>query len=153
LRQWPAAGKWLVALGVAKDQKLGCSMITGYKDESGTQFYLWGFSKKGSQFRAIISDKNQSAVQSEKIKLLIDGLPIGSFAVTERDVFGEFHIIRAAIDDKAESKIINLLRIGGELKFATDYANYATPLEGAGQALFQLNTCGQEAEALMAARQ
>jgi len=52
--------------------------------------------------------------------------------------------IRGAIDDKAESKIIHLLHIGGELRFATDYANCATPLDRKGQALFALSDsdCG-----------
>jgi len=152
VRQWPAAGKWLVVLGVSKDRKLGCTMATAYKDESGGEFYLWGFSKKDSVLRAFISDKNRSAVEANKIRLFIDGLPVGSFDVTEKDEVGGFHIVRAVIDEKAAGRITNLLRIGGNLKFATDYANYATPLDGAGQALFQLNTCGQEAEALMAAR-
>jgi hypothetical protein len=105
-------------------------------DECSAQFCFWDFGRKGPQFKAFITDKNQSAVEPEKIKLFIDGLPI-----------------RAAIDDKVESKIINLLGIGGELKFATDYAKYATPLDGAGQALFQLKTCGQEAEVLPGRRQ
>jgi hypothetical protein len=109
--------------------------------------------RKGAIFKVFIADKNRSAVEANKIRVHVDGLPIGSFDVTERDEFAGFHVIRAAIDDKARGKISNLLRIGGELKFATDYVNYATPLDGAGQALFQLYTCGQEAEALMAARQ
>jgi len=153
VRQWPAAGKWFVVLAVSKDRKLGCTMATAFKDESGGEFYIWGFSKKGPNFRAFISDKNRSAVEAIKIRVLVDGLPVGSFDVTERDEVGGFHIIRATIDDKAQGKITNLLRIGGELKFATDYANYATPLEGTGQALFHLNMCEQEATALMAARE
>jgi hypothetical protein len=71
-----------------------CRHKTTKTDESSAQFYLWSFGRKGPQFKAFITDKNQSAVQPEKIKLFIDRLPI-----------------RAAIDDKAESKIINLWRI------------------------------------------
>jgi hypothetical protein len=37
-------------------------MVTGYKDQNGVDLYFWGFSKKGSKFKASITDKNQSAV-------------------------------------------------------------------------------------------
>jgi hypothetical protein len=51
---------------------------------------------------------------------------------------------------KAETKIINLLLIGGELKFAIDYANCVTPLLGAGAFPAQHL---RPAEALTATRQ
>jgi hypothetical protein len=80
-------------------------------------------------------------------------IPIGSFELNEREKLGDFHTVRAVIDEKSQTKILNLVRVGGELKFTTSYATYATRLEGVPQALFHFNACNEEAGALMAARQ
>jgi hypothetical protein len=48
---------------------------------------------------------------------------------------------------------MNVLGVGGTLKFTTDAATYSASLEGAPQALQNLGACDREAGALNAAHQ
>lgn len=153
LRRWPLSGVWLVLLGVAKDGGLSCVMATGHDDPVTGDTYLWGFRRKGQSFSLMVTDKNAAAVSAGNIKIVIDGSPAGTFAIGPRLVENGFHNVNAELPPPVAATLSRLVRIGGSVQFHTGTATYAAPLEGAAQAMGNLDACAHEVRELDAARQ
>jgi hypothetical protein len=168
LRTWPVMGqRWLVALGRASDDgQLICNLWTGRVEQGRLQFGqprpptrgqratsvpsdLWGFAQRGAQFEAAVSEANGFAAAGPNIEVVIDGRPVGRFAITRRYANpAGFTIVAAPVPPVDANKIEALLKVGGTLKFSLQNAAYSTPLLGIVGALRNFDHCRTEMKQL-----
>jgi hypothetical protein len=152
LRAWPATGAWQVVLTRLIYGDLGCLLATGHSNQASGENYAWGVRRRGQSLGATITDNNAQAIAGSAIQIIIDHVPLGIFQITDRRELGNgFHVAVAELASKDGSNLINLIGVGGSMQFVTSTYTYSAPLEGAQQALRNLQTCAIEADHLNAA--
>ena len=120
VREWPHSGPWGVILAIAKDSSSSCLLPTGEHDPNTGALYLWGLRRNRGNTGLIIIDKNRQAVAADTIKVLIDGIAIAAYPISQRFEDGEAHTVWAEIPQRAVDTISKLLRVGGAIKFTTE---------------------------------
>jgi hypothetical protein len=152
LRSWPVTGIWQTALARRADQTLGCVMLSAHKD-NGRIEYLAGIRQLPHELAILINDRSKMDIDGAQIRLLIDNVEVGAFAVTQRqDDKTEFHAVFAAVPKDETKRVIGLLRTGADAKFVTDATTFDFPLKGASASLDNMRECVLEAANLAPAK-
>ena len=153
LRVWPLVGVWEVSLARLVYGDLGCRLLTGQPNQSSGERYAWGFRWRDQEgYALVIIDSNQQAVTAQAIKLFVDQIPIGSYAIIRR--FGPqsgIYSVVAGLPPGDHEKIMSLIKLGGSVNFATDAFTYSASLQGAEQGVGNLQACILEVSHLNAA--
>jgi hypothetical protein len=146
LHVWPDSGVWAVALNRFVQGGLGCVMVTAYHNQSTGERYIWGIRQYEQQIGAVISDSELRAVAGPEIKVIVDDSIIGSYPVTRRLEPGNgFHSVVSELSAHDGRTLVDLMQVGGELRFVTDVATYSASLAGAEQAMRNFEACSREA--------
>lgn len=152
LRTWPTAGVWQVALVRLIDGGLGCLFMTGHVDQKSGERYFWGVRWRSQNVAASIIDNNQQAVAGPSIQIVIDTIPVGTYQISRRVNGGNgFHNVVAELPQADTNRLLSLINVGGAMQFATSSFTYSASLQGAKQAIGNLQTCELEANHLTAA--
>jgi hypothetical protein len=132
---------------------LGCTVFTGYRNQSTGEQYTWGIRRRNSDTAVEIIDRNSVAVAGPSISVTVDGSQIGTYPVTRRLERGGYNTVVAELSARDAGILIPLLRVGGAIKFTTDAATYSASLDGARQAMANFDACVVEAAQINAAHQ
>ena len=152
LRQWPQSGAWSVFLGRASGGDLFCAMVTGVPAQANGEAYFWGLRDRHKKLALVISDRNSQAVSGDAVRVYVDGASVGSFAVNRRLTVDGANSVAAELSPSELTRITNFFRLGGQIAFRTDVANYAASLQGAPVAFNNFAQCGLEADQLDSSR-
>jgi hypothetical protein len=90
----------------------------------------------------MVIDNNQPAIAGPSIQIVIDGVPLGTYQIERRSDGGNgFQIVLAELPYGDSIRLLALVRVGGTMQFITAAATYSGSLQGAQQALANLNAC------------
>ena len=149
LRLWPKTGVWQVGLYRREDGELACNLRTGHQNEQTGEIYIWGLRETPKGTILAIMDKNPAAVAGDTIRLFIDRTLIGSFKAPYRfEKAGMSYLGSEVFTPEQRTRILNLMRTGGSIEFATEGATYTASLDGTAESLRNFDACLGEAEVL-----
>jgi hypothetical protein len=153
LRQWPVAGVWrtLLARSIVTHD-LACAMFTGYNNQNSGERYAWGIRRAGDVAALEIIDSNPAEVAGPSISVTIDGLVVGTYSITRRLAVGDATYVIAELSKPNADSLLNLVRLGGAIKFTTNAATYSASLMGVRAAMMNLDSCVLEMTQLDAAQ-
>ena len=153
LRQWPVAGVWQTFLSRSVlTHDLVCAMLTGYNNQNTGERYAWGI-RRGSKGAGLeIIDSNPTEVAGPSVSVTIDGLMVGTYPITQHGVIGAMTAVIAELSKPNADTLMNLIRLGGAIKFNTDAATYSASLMGVRIAMLNLDACFMEMIQLDAAQ-
>src|ERR1700760_4902663 len=83
LRTWPRTALWQTLLTRREDQTLSCLMLSASMDGGKVQ-YLAGIRQLPKELALVVGDRDPSGVSGDHIRLIVDNVEIGSYAITRR---------------------------------------------------------------------
>jgi hypothetical protein len=120
--------------------------MTGQKSDSGS--YLFGIEDDAQNLYVLLIDQNPEAVSGNSVRVLIDNTLVGTYTIDKRKSAETMSSIRAPVPSTEKAKLLNLLRVGGNVQFETDEATYSASLDGMTDALIDNQSCLTEAQTL-----
>ena len=152
LRQWPMIGVWQVFLARSVvTHGLTCAMFTGFDNKNSGKRLLLGIRRAGDVLALEVIDSNPNEVAGPSISVTIDGLMVGTYAISRRQPNGAQTIALAELSRPDADTLMNLIRLGGAIKFSTDAATYSASLMGVPVSMMNLGSCVAEMTQLNAA--
>lgn len=147
-RTWPPSETWGTALLGTIAGPLICLTLTR-SGGAPTEDWGVGVAKFGEESMLMIVDPRPANVVVVKtIQLFVDNALVGTFAAHPMPGSPERTIFEAPLNIEQWTRVLNLMRLGDSIKFATETSTYAANLRGAAQSLANLDACIAEAREL-----
>jgi len=102
----------------------------------------------GTHWSAVVTDHNPSAVAGEEISIVVDGTQVGRYPISKRREINGMYAVRSDLSDDVGKRVIQLMTLGGNLKFVTAGSTYSVQLDGIAHAIVSMSECDAEAENL-----
>jgi hypothetical protein len=145
LREWPPSGAWqTILIRLLSTSDLGCVTATGYRNQTTGEQYFWGIRRTSQDTALAIVDNNPTAVAGAAIRVIVDGTPVGVFPISKRLPNGATMSVAAILPGPEAQRLISLFRLGGKVSFVTEHSTYSASLQGAQQAIANLDACAAE---------